>query len=211
MAAVSTNYGTAGDSNLESNASESRSGASKDSKSGPGSRSGSLSRVQRKRAGTSSRTRGARAGVQRSPSKEGICWDVERRGFGNSDARRVDDSLRIEDLLQRAPPFRIPIRRSLFSLGFGPSRYSSAGADKGRRETRGAHSAPVDASAIELPHLHRPRTRTEGDGPSDAVDPERMVIRKEVEYSIEYEYDEAPRREQDCSKEGSSDAMVYVY
>lgn len=85
--------------------------------------------------------------------------------------------------------------------------------DKGKDGIRGAGSEPslLDADAIELmPQLHRQHAQQEDSRPFEAADSERMVIRKEVQYSIQYEYDEARRRGQGSSKEGSTDAMAYV-
>lgn len=74
-----------------------------------------------------------------------------------------------------------------------------------------SHPTLLDADAVELmPQLQRQHAREEGDGPFEAADSERMVIRKEVQYSIQYEYDEARRRGQASSKEASTDAMAYV-
>lgn len=193
MAAVSTNYGTAGDSTLES--SVNRSGDTKgSSKSGSGSgsntnsRSRSLSRVRRKRAGTMSPSQG---GVPRSLPKGGLCQDgVRHVGWMSLPA---------------------PIRRSLFPLGIRDTQ-SPARAEKEKDGLRSMDSHPtlLDVDAIELmPQLQRQHARKEGDGPFEAVDSERMVIRKEVQYSIQYEYDEEQRRGQ-SSKEASSDATAYV-
>lgn len=216
MAAVSTNYGTAGDENLEHDASASRSRGTKGSGSGSGSntnsRSRSLSRVSRKRAGTVSRSRTHKNARSRSSSREKLCQneephdrDAQRDGHKKTQAPSHASH-------ERSTPIRFPIRRSIFPLGVranqGPSRI-----DKGKDGVRGASSTPslADVDAIELmPPLNRQRARQEGDGPFEVVEPERMVIRKEVQYSIQYEYDEARKRGEGSCKEGCTDATAYV-
>ena len=89
-----------------------------------------------------------------------------------------------------------------------PSKKSFARLDKGK-DGRGSGSGPgLDGDAIELmPQIHRD-SRGVSDGPEGGPDP--MVIRKEVQYSVQYEYDEARRRGQGPSKRVSNDAMAYV-
>lgn len=211
MAAVSTNYGTAGDENLENDASATRSRETKGSGSGSGSnsnsRSRSLSRVRRKRAGTASRSRTDRNARPRSSSKE----ELRQNGVGHDwDAQGQKKTQAPSHT--RNTPIRFPIRRSMFALGARPTQDPSR-IDKGKDGVRGTCSTPslAGVDAIELmPQLSRQRARQEGDGPFEAVDPERMVIRKEVQYSIQYEYDEARRRGEGSCKEGCTDAMAYV-
>ncbi|KAJ5216302.1 uncharacterized protein N7498_002709 [Penicillium cinerascens] len=202
MAAVSTNYGTAGDSNLESSASASRSKSSKSgsgSGSGNGSRSRSLCRAQRKRAGTESNTRGLR-----SASKEELCDGNVQDGMGREWKKQVKNT---------REEARAPIRRSMFAIS-EPSMKNFSRLDKGKDgrgsgSGSGSGSGPgLDGDAIELiPQTHRD-SRGASDGPESGPDP--MVIRKEVQYSVQYEYDEARRRGQGPSKRVSNDAMAYV-
>lgn len=196
MAAVSTNYGTAGDSNLESSASASRSKSSKSgsgSGSGNASRSRSLCRAQRKRAGTESNTRGLR-----SASKEKLCDGNVQEGKGKETKKQVKNT---------REEARAPMRRSMFPIS-EPSKKNFSRLDKGK-DGRGSASGPgLDGDAIELmPQTHRD-SRGVSDGPESGPDP--MVIRKEVQYSVQYEYDEARRRGQGPSKRVSNDAMAYV-
>lgn len=199
MAAVSTNYGTAGDSNLESSASASRSKSKSGSGSGSGSgsRSRSLCRVQRKRAGTERDTKGH----QRTASKEGLCEGmVKSDQLGNGPKKREQS--------------RTPMRRSIFPIG-EPGK-TSARLDKGK-DGRGPGlglgsgedvDVDVDVDAIELMPQTNRHSRMVGNGANE--DPDAMVIRKEVQYSVQYEYDEARRRGQGPSKRVSNDAMAYV-
>lgn len=139
-----------------------------------------------------SQSRASQGDVPRSLSKERLCQDGERHAGWM--------------------PLPAPIRRSLLPLGTRDNTQSPARADKGKDGRRSMESHPtlLDADAIELmPQLQRQHAREEGDGPFEAADPERMVIRKEVQYSIQYEYDEARRRGQ-TSKEASTDATAYV-
>lgn len=220
MAAVSTNYGTAGDSNLESSISASRSRGTKgSSKSGSGSgsnsasRSRSLSRVGRKRTGTESRSsKMGKNGLPRSSSKEQLCRGEEGQCWDGTEDQCPNTQGSSHRAGGRNSAMRVPLRRSMFPLGVsarqGPSRV-----DKGKDGVRDVRSTPslLDVDAIELmPQLHRQRARQGGDGPFEAVDSGRMVIRKEVQYSIQYEYDEARRRGEGSCKEGCSDAVAYV-
>lgn len=69
----------------------------------------------------------------------------------------------------------------------------------------------LDVDAIELmPQLQRQHGRQQSEVIVDSDDSDRMVIRKEVGYSIQYEYDDARRRGQGPSKKSSTDAMAYV-
>lgn len=210
MAAVSTNYGTAGDSSLEDSYSASRSRETKGS-SNSNSRSRSLSRIRRKRTGTLSRSRTGKNGLPRSVSKEQLCPDEEGQAWDeNGEGQTTRGSSHRHD--DRIMPVRAPLRRSMFPLGV-PARQGPSRIDKGKDGVRGGGSTPslLDTDAIELmPQLQRQRARQDGDGSSDAVDPERMVIRKEVQYSIQYEYDETRRTGEGSCKEGCTDAVAYV-
>ncbi|KAJ5710386.1 hypothetical protein N7488_004542 [Penicillium malachiteum] len=222
MAAVSTNYGTAGDSNLESTASASRSRETKGSSnsisnskvagSSSASRSGSFSRVRRKRAGTSV------SRVLRSDSKEELCRDhYVHGGVGDGDVGYLDTG---RDGLKRRSPgpgqsanesdveVQAPLRRSLF-----PLTGANIKSDKGKVGGKGTGSAlefEPGYDCIELmPQLHRQYGRPEETASTDGDDPEKMVIRKDVAYSVEYEYDEE-RPGQEVSKQSSTDVMAYV-
>ena len=208
MAAVSTNYGTAGDSNLESSISASRSrGTKESSKSGSGSgsnsasRSRSLNRVQRKRAGTATRTGGRR--MSRSSSTERLCREESHQGtLGDMNQGQKKRSPRAA--------VRAPIPRSMFPL-HAPSKPTFVRSDKGKARARSPRSGDVheEPDSIELmPQLHA-QYGGQSEGPS-SEDPDKMVIRKEVQYSVQYEYDEARRRGQGASKKSSTDAMAYV-
>ncbi|KAJ5653133.1 hypothetical protein N7490_000136 [Penicillium lividum] len=200
MAAVSTNYGTAGDSSLESSASASRSrGTKQSSKSGSGSgsnaesRSRSLSRVRRKRAGT------ATGALLRSGSKEELCRDGCERGVGD-DAGLLKNSTRMHGI-EGGEGTRAPVRRSMFPLG-GSSKPVKVDKGKAGARDQGGSALEFESDALELmPQLHRQYARKD-EGPAED-DPDRMVIRKEVQYSVQFERGEG-------SKQVSTDAMAYV-
>ncbi|KAJ5928149.1 hypothetical protein N7466_007105, partial [Penicillium verhagenii] len=207
MAAVSTNYGTAGDSNLESSASASRSrGTKESSKSGSGSgsnadsRSRSLSRVRRKRAGTGAGL-GSASGIgllPRSGSKEALCRDACVGGDG-ADAGRGESRQKIPKQAVwmhgaeggGGGVVRAPVRRSLFALaGSGRSVKSDKGGVGARDQ--GGSALEFESDALELmPQLHRQYGRRDEDG---VEDPDKMVIRKEVEYSVRFERGRARRK-----------------
>ncbi|KAJ5155230.1 hypothetical protein N7492_008033 [Penicillium capsulatum] len=210
MAAVSTNYGTAGDSNLESSISASRSqGTKESSKSGSGSgsnsasRSRSLSRMRRKRTGTTSRA-GNTEGVTRSTSKERLCLDGSGHGACLDDASQ-GNSHRHKPSAASRETIRAPARMSMFPLG--TSSKTSTKRNKGK--ARADPSVAQEPDSIELmPQLHRQCDGNENEEPGD--DPDKMVIRKEVQYSVQYEYDEARRRGQSVPQKSSTDAIAYV-
>jgi len=98
------------------------------------------------------------------------------------------------------------MRRSIFPLG-EPGKKKFSRLDKGKDGQSGL-SLDGDADAIEL----MPHSRRMSDGRPES-DPETMVIRKEVEYSVQYEYDEARQMGEGASKRVSTvsnDAMAYV-
>jgi hypothetical protein len=105
---------------------------------------------------------------------------------------------------------RIPMRKSMFPIA-EPGR-TSVRLDKGK-DGRGpglglASGEDMDVDAIELmpqTNRHSRMVSNGANGDSDA-----MVIRKEIQYSVQYEYDEARRRGQGPSKRVSNDAMAYV-
>ncbi|KAJ5388159.1 hypothetical protein N7509_010700 [Penicillium cosmopolitanum] len=221
MAAVSTNYGTAGDSTLESSASRSR-GTKESSKSGSNSGSGSnshsasrsmsMSRIQRKRAGTAATPPWSKSyAIPHSSSKENLCQ------AGNIQPIIQDPEMPRRKQKQASPQeresaVRTPQRRSMFPLG-EPSMPPLPKPQRGKEGTR--RQAPdqslLDTDAIELmPQLHRQHGRQQSEVTVESDDSDRMVIRKEVGYSIQYEYDDARRRGQGPSKKSSTDAVAYV-
>lgn len=179
---------------MESSASASRSKTSKSgsgSGSGNGSRSRSLCRVQRKRAGTERDTRGLS-----SASTEELC------------DRSVQDGLKIsgsggKKVKTAREEARVPMRRSMFP--FSEPGKSGSRLDKGK-DGRGVPCQEEDAIEL-MPQTNR-HSRRVSDGPEG--DPDTMVIRKEVQYSVQYEHDEARRRGQGPSKRVSNNAMAYV-
>ncbi|KAJ5645400.1 hypothetical protein N7507_011411 [Penicillium longicatenatum] len=203
MAAVSTNYGTAGDSSLENSGYASRSRGTKgSSKSGSGSgsnadsRSRSLSRVRRKRAGT------AMGALPRSDSKEALCRD----GCVNADAGRLENrqkhqSVKMHGADNGGAP-RVPVRRSMFPLGTS-SKPAKVDKGKGGVRDQGGSALEFESDALELmPQLHRQYGRKDEE-PGESEDPDKMVIRKEVGYSVQFERGEG-------SKQVSTDATAYV-
>lgn len=206
MAAVSTNYGTAGDSNLESSGSRSR--ATKDS-SGSNSRSRSMSRVRRKRAGTSSQ-------MPRSSSKEqlfregSMCADSvvipPKEGKGKEkDVTGGDRSVRASS---RDPAARLPMRRSMFPLSAPPKQTTTRSA-KGKGTVRGHDDGPAnDSDAIELlPQIRQQDPARNNDDTVERKDPDKMVIRKEVGYSVQYEDDEVQLHGEGMS---TADAVAHM-
>lgn len=219
MQAVSTNYGTAGDSTLESSASRSQ-GTKGSSKSGSGSnsqsasRSRSMSRVQRKRGGTATIPPWSRSGtnaVPQSSSKENLCQDGHVHS-SHKDSDNHHKKQKSNTPQAREPPVRTPLRRSMFPLG-GPSLVPPPPRNHLAKNAARKQEPPslLDDDAIELmPQLSRQHGRQQSEATVESDESERMVIRKEVGYSIQYEYDEARQREQGPSKKSSTDAMAYV-
>ncbi|KAJ5669388.1 hypothetical protein N7462_010458 [Penicillium macrosclerotiorum] len=223
MAAVSTNYGTAGDSSLESSTSRSRgtegsskSGSNSNSASGSNSasRSRSLSRVQRKRTGASSRSK-SRSRIPRSLSKEHLCQGEHARNLAES--REANGQKKKQSIPQlpetRNNPVRTPVRRSMFPIS-EPSKQTSGKTNKGKEGHREQASTPslldIDDAIELMPQLHRQHARQETHCTLDEEDPDKMVIRKEVQYSIQYEYGESRRKGRETSKTSSTDAVAYV-
>lgn len=101
---------------------------------------------------------------------------------------------------------RAPMRSSMFPIG-EPGK-SFARLDKAKNGRGLGSGSREEVDAIEL----MPQTKRHSRMASDVIeeDPDAMVIRKEVQYSVQYEYDEARRRGQGPSKRVSNDAMAYV-
>jgi len=100
----------------------------------------------------------------------------------------------------------------MFPLG-GPSLVPPPPRNHRRKSAATKQEPPslLDDDAIELmPQLSRQHGRQQSEATVESDESERMVIRKEVGYSIQYEYDEARQREQGPSKKSSTDAMAYV-
>lgn len=90
----------------------------------------------------------------------------------------------------------------MFPLG-GSSK--AAKVDKGKAGVRdqGGSALEFDSDALELmPQLHRQYARKE-EALAEDEDPDKMVIRKDVEYSVQFERGEG-------SKQVSTDATAYV-
>lgn len=197
MAAVSTNYGTAGDSTLESSASRtntkegSKSGSGSGSSRDPASRSRSRSRAHRKGAGTVTRPP-----VRKSGSGIKKFANLSLGNDAGVHAHEVLSKSHREDADAECEG-RSPVCRSMFQLG---TRKSFPNLEKGKHGS--SSSVFPDSDLIEL--VTRPSTHHAG-GSEGSTGDERMVIRKEVRYSIQYE-DENPGR-----KEGlAHDVSVYV-
>ena len=229
MAAVSTNYGTAGDSTLENSASRSN-GTKGSSKTGSGSGSGSnsntafrslsQSRVQRKRAGTGTRPSRVTPAVNGSGSDSGLrqlenqrprldpslCADTSPRAHGALGKSQKDGKS------GRSDTVREPVRRSMFPLSAPRKDLSFQVPEKGKHGARaGSVGSPfaTESDLIELvprPHIRNASGTTErvhgGEGP------DKMVIHKEIRYSIQYE-DESELRREDL-KVNSVDVCAYV-
>ncbi|CAI7619773.1 unnamed protein product [Penicillium glandicola] len=222
MAAVSTNYGTAGDSTLESSASRSD-GTKEGSKTGIGSgsnsntrsRSMSHSRMQRKMAGTGAwpplvppivRSAGLRqSGNRNSGQGPSLCLDAipcAHGALGNN--QRDGDG-------GRSDTVRAPVRRSMFPLGTPRKKLSFPKMEKGKNSVRvgSGGSFAVASDLIELvprPHIRHDSVATE-QGDEEGAD--KMVIHKEIRYSIQYEDEEELRRREDL-RTNSVDVSAYV-
>lgn len=113
---------------------------------------------------------------------------------------------------QRKPAVRTPLRRSMFPLGeplIPPPPKPQKEKEGARRQV--PEQSLLDTDAIELmPQLQRQHGRQQSEITVESDDSERMVIRKEVGYSIQYEYGDARRKGQGPSKKSSTDAMAYV-
>ena len=82
---------------------------------------------------------------------------------------------------------RAPIPRSMFPL-HAPSKPTFVRSHKGKARARSPRSGDVheEPDSIELmPQLHA-QYGGQSEGPS-SEDPDKMVIRKEVQYSVQYE------------------------
>lgn len=219
MAAVSTNYGTAGDSTLESSLSRSRS--TKDgSKSGSGSgsnsasRSASQSRVQRKRAGTGSRSlicpvvgasgSGTSKNQDPAPGLPRIDASSRAQGAVGNSKRSGADSAKWERV-------REPMHRSMFPIGAPRKKTSFVKVEKGKHAARAgsASSFLITPDLIELaPRMHIRNASTATDR-SEREGADKMVIHKEVRYSIQYE-DEAELSRMEDPRNHSVDVSAYV-
>ncbi|KAJ5518552.1 hypothetical protein N7453_000974 [Penicillium expansum] len=217
MAAVSTNYGTAGDSTLEGSASRSN-GTKESSKTGSGSgsnsntpsRSLSQSRTQRKRAGTGSKLpmvppaaggsssgsgSGSRLSEIHGPGRSApLCLDASPRAHGALGNNQRDGDSGKSDTV------RVPMRRSMFPLSAPRKKLSFQVPEEGRM-----------ARGVRLRGRLRPHTRhaSEVTDGGDAEGTDKMVIHKEIRYSIQYEDEEELRRRED-SKINSVDVSAYV-
>ncbi|CAG8038448.1 unnamed protein product [Penicillium nalgiovense] len=229
MAAVSTNYGTAGDSTLENSASRSNvtkessktgSGSGSGSNSNTASRSMSQSRIQRKRAGTGSRPplvtpavngSGSDSGLRQSENQRphvdpSLCADTSPRAHGALGKNQKDGKS------GRSDTVREPVHRSMFPLTAPRKNLSFQVPGKGKNGARAGSvgSFAPESDLIELvprPHNRHASGATElGD---DGEGPDKMVIHKEIRYSIQYE-DEAEVRRRDDLKINSVDVCAYV-
>lgn len=224
MAAVSTNYGTAGDSTLESSASRSndtkegsKTGSGSGSNSNIASRSISHSRSRRKRAGTGSRSLIIPPAVSGSGSGS---RQSGNHGPGRDAPLRLDSSPRAHGALGnnqrdgdsgRSDTVRAPMRRSLFPLSAPRKKLSVQVPEKGKNGVRTGSGGPfaVESDLIELmPRLHTRHESGATDG-RDVEGADKMVIHKEIRYSIQYE-DEAELRRREDLKSNSVDVSAYV-
>lgn len=103
------------------------------------------------------------------------------------------------------------MRRSMFPLSAPRKKLSFQVPEKGKNGVRTGSGGPftVESDLIEL--MPRPHTRHES-GATDGGDDEgadKMVIHKEIRYSIQYE-DEAELRRREDLKSNSVDVSAYV-
>ncbi|KGO67828.1 hypothetical protein PITC_045040 [Penicillium italicum] len=211
MAAVSTNYGTAGDSTLEDSASRSN-GTKESSKTGSGSgsnsntasRSLSQSRTRRKRAGTGSRPPVAPPAVGNSGSGSGS-RQPENHGPGWLAPACLDTSLRAHGALGDN-------QRDGDSAQRAAQEAELSGAGKGEEWCGECVWGPftVESDLIELvPRPHTRHTSEATDGCDEEEGTDKMVIHKEIGYSIQYEDEEELRRREDL-KINFVDVSAYV-
>ncbi|KAJ5230135.1 hypothetical protein N7489_010843 [Penicillium chrysogenum] len=181
MAAVSTNYGTAGDSTLENSAS--RSNVALVLALGCNSRRISAPRLD--------------------PS---LCVDTSPRAHGALGKNRKDAKS------GRSDTVREPVRRSMFPLSAPRKNLGFQVQEKGKNGARAGSvgSFATESDLIEL--VPRPHNR-HASGATERVDdgegPDKMVIHKEIRYSIQYE-DEAEVRRREDLKINSVDVCAYV-
>ncbi|CAG8110830.1 unnamed protein product [Penicillium salamii] len=201
MAAVSTNYGTAGDSTLESSASRSNtkegskgsgSGSNADQSSRSASRatrSRSHSHMRHKRPGTAI----GPVGMHASGSRKAKTRTIKAHGaLISKNQWRKDADIRHEE--------RVPVCRSMFPLGTWES-YPKLERGKQKHGAQGSDSTETDL--IEL--VPRPHTQHSHEPSGDSAGEDRMVIRKEVRYSIQYEDENRIAKD-----EKAHDASAYV-
>ncbi|KAJ6128479.1 hypothetical protein N7471_009696 [Penicillium samsonianum] len=204
MAAVSTNYGTAGDSTLESSASRSNEEKSRyrvkaaggtpavgGSSSGSGSGSGA----------------GAGAGSQQSENQGhlSLCLDNSPRAHGAlGNNQRDGDS-------GRSDTVRAPASRSMFPLRAPRKKLSFQMPEKGKNGVRAGSvgSFTVESDLIELVPRSHTRHASSASEREDGEGADKMVIHKEIRYSIQYE-DEAEVRRREDLKINSVDVSAYV-
>ncbi|KAJ5383430.1 hypothetical protein N7517_001341 [Penicillium concentricum] len=227
MAAVSTNYGTAGDSTLESSASRSNgtkegsktasgSGSGTRSRSDTASRSMSHSRIQRKIASTGSWPlvtpviSGSGSGLRHSETQgpsQGppLCVDTTphaRGALGNN--RRDGDS-------GRSPTVLAPMRRSMFPLSPPRKKQRLQKMEKGKNGVRAGSVGSFSMASDLIELMPRSHTRHASVATEQGDGEDRMVIHKEVRYSIQYEDEAALRRREDEDlKVNSVDVSAYV-
>ncbi|KAJ5549845.1 hypothetical protein N7535_002212 [Penicillium sp. DV-2018c] len=216
MAAVSTNYGTAGDSSLESNMSRSRetknsskSGSVSGSNSNSASRSTPQSRVQRKRAGTGShpifRPVGGGSGAGGGSSKNQSAAGGAGAGAGlhGHAQQKVGDATRPDQV-------RVPVRRSLFAVNEHRKKKSFSKREKGKNRAKAGSGGPFPIASDLIELVPRTHIRDSGGANerSEGECADRMVIHKEIRYSIQYE-DEAEASARDEVK-NSVDVSTYV-
>ncbi|CAG8045678.1 unnamed protein product [Penicillium salamii] len=207
MAAVSTNYGTAGDSTLESSAS--RSNTKEGSKgSGSGSNADQSSRSASRATRSHSRMRHERPSTVTGPfvmhasgSRKartrtlplGLNREINAHGALTSKNQWSKDAgIRHEE--------RVPVCRSMFPLG---TRKSFPKLDKGKQKHGAQGSDSTETDLIEL--VPRPHTQHAHGPGGDSAGDDRMVIRKEVRYSIQYEDENRIAKD-----EKAHDASAYV-
>lgn len=215
MAAVSTNYGTAGNSALEISASGSRGtkGSKAGSRSGSNtaSRSVSQSRVQRKRAGTGSRSMfnpvannlGLGPSRNQSPGMDPMGWDISplaQGALGNQRGRYSSTSDSV----------RVPMRRSMFPLSTLGKKQSFQHLDRVKKHCARAGSGSSFLTTSDLIELvPRPHIRHANDATDRAIEcTDKMVIHKEVRYSVQFE-DEVDMRSREDLKH-IVDVSTYV-
>lgn len=180
----------------------------------------SQSRIQRKRAGTGSRPplvtpavngSGSDSGLRQSENQRphvdpSLCADTSPRAHGALGKNQKDGKS------GRSDTVREPVHRSMFPLTAPRKNLSFQVPGKGKNGARAGSvgSFAPESDLIELvprPHNRHASGATElGD---DGEGPDKMVIHKEIRYSIQYE-DEAEVRRRDDLKINSVDVCAYV-
>lgn len=150
---------------------------------------------------------GAGAGSQQSENQghPSLCLDNSARAHGAlGNNQRDGDS-------GRSDTVRAPARRSMFPLSAPRKKLSFQMPEKGKNSVRAGSvgSFTVESDLIELMPRSHTRHASSATEREDVEGADKMVIHKEIRYSIQYE-DEAEVRRREDLKINSVDVSAYV-